>query len=400
MRNHLARIINSTILCAILFLLGAQVHATTVALSPVAKQQFLSAAGVPLAAGCIYTYAGGTTNFLATYVDSTGTTQNTDPIQLDSGGFANIWLTGVAFKFAVYSNPTGGACPGTPGGSLVLQYTVDNITTSTGSGSGAATSVVSAGANPATSGIIEMTKSDTVCWRNAGNSANVCASLDGANNLTWSGGSLALTEIAAPSGVSGEDLLWADSTAHRFKQSGNGGSAAQLVNAGADINTSDQVTVTHLSSALPVAQGGTGQTTLTGLPITNAALTTPTIGGTTITNVPSMTWGGTVPTNSFNASNTTSISAWTTLNPITIKAFYINANVNLSGCSPFPQWSIEDNGSGINTITLTASNAWSNTGLSLNVAAGHSLTVNETAGGTSCTTGGGVYNFTVVYQMQ
>lgn len=210
----------------ILFLGGAQVHATTVSLAPVAKQQFLSATGAPLAAGCVYTYAGGTTTFLASFVDSTGTTQNTDPIQLDSGGFANIWLTGSAYKFAVYSNPTGGACPGTPGGSLVLQYTVDNITTSTGSGSGAATSVVSAGANPASSGIIEMTKTDTICWRNVANSGNTCLSKDSNDLLTWSQGSLNLPEVGTPAGTgAANDTLWADSTAHRFKMSNNGAAA-------------------------------------------------------------------------------------------------------------------------------------------------------------------------------
>src|SRR5437870_313769 len=35
----------------------------------------------------------------------------------------------------------------------------------------------------------------------------------------------------------------------------------QVVTSGTDINTSDQVTVTHLAAALPLAQGGTNQTT-------------------------------------------------------------------------------------------------------------------------------------------
>jgi hypothetical protein len=37
----------------------------------------------------------------------------------------------------------------------------------------------------------------------------------------------------------------------------------QVVASGADINTNDQVTVTHLAAPLPIAQGGTGQTTFT-----------------------------------------------------------------------------------------------------------------------------------------
>lgn len=245
---------------------GKPTHAaTTVALAPVPHMQFLSATGAPLTSGCVYTYAAGTTTQLATYTDSTGNTVNSDPIQLDAGGFANVWLTGSAYKFAVYANPNGGMCPGTPGGTLVLQWTVDNITTATGSGGGgAATSLTSASANPASAGIIRMAKSDTVCWRNAGNSGNLCVSLDANNILTWAGGSLAMTEIAAPSGVAGEDIIWADNTAHRWKVSNNGGAAVQLVVSGADINTSDQVTVTHLASPLPVAQGGTGVASVSG----------------------------------------------------------------------------------------------------------------------------------------
>lgn len=56
------------------------------------------------------------------------------------------------------------------------------------------------------------------------------------------------------------DVLWADSTAHRFKMANNNGASVQIVGSGVDINTSDQVTVTHLASALPVAQGGTALT--------------------------------------------------------------------------------------------------------------------------------------------
>lgn len=68
-------------------------------------------------------------------------------------------------------------------------------------------------------------------------------------------------ESTAPAGIVSSDLLYGDSTAHRLKMINNNGTAAQLVASGADINTSDQVTVTHLSAALPVNQGGTGSTT-------------------------------------------------------------------------------------------------------------------------------------------
>lgn len=314
---------------------ASQVHATTVALSPVGHQQFTSlATGAPLASGCIYTYAGGTTTFLATYTDSTGATQNTDPIQLDSGGGANIWLTGSAYKFGVYANPTGGACPGTPGGSLVLQYTVDNITTSTGSGSGAATSVVSAGANPASSGIIEMTKSDTICWRNAANSGNVCLSKDSNDLLTWSQGSLNFPEVGTPAGTAvGNDTLWADSAAHRFKMVNNGGAADVFAGAATtDILTNKTydtggagnvfkiagTQVTGVGGACAANQFGTNTAIASGsiglsctqpsaanlsngitgtgavVLATSPALTTPTIGGVTVTTPVNLIASGTV----------------------------------------------------------------------------------------------------------
>jgi hypothetical protein len=417
MRNKIqnARVKASPVvlIVAILSLFGTGVHAqVTVALSPVAKQQFFSATGVPLTSGCIYTYAGGTTTFLATYVDSTGTSQNTNPIQLDSGGFANIWLTGSAYKFAVWSNPSGAACPGTPGGALVPQYTVDNITTATGAGSGAATSVVSAGANPATSGIIQMTKSDTVCWRNAGNSGNLCASLDAANNLTWTGGSLALSEIAAPSGVSGEDIIWADSAAHRLKQSGNGGAAKQLVNAGADINTSDQVTVTHLAAALPVAQGGTGVTTSTGsgnaVLSTSPALTTPQIGGVTISNVPDMQWNAFVCERNICSAGPPTNTAVSLLGlsfgGIKIQTFRAALQNASAGCGTNEVWQIYDETAAGNvaggTITFANGTATYNVSVGTNVATGHVLDLRITTPPVGCSPFPGPINFTVEYAMQ
>ena len=71
------------------------------------------------------------------------------------------------------------------------------------------------------------------------------------------------TEGVAPSGVTSNDFLYPDSTAHRWKMNNNNGGAVNVVASGVDINTSDQVTATHLSSALPVAQGGTGLSSTT-----------------------------------------------------------------------------------------------------------------------------------------
>ena len=67
--------------------------------SPPPKLQFLDTAGQPLAGGKLYTYAAGTTTPLVTYADSAATTNNTNPIILDSRGEAEIWLEFQSYKF-------------------------------------------------------------------------------------------------------------------------------------------------------------------------------------------------------------------------------------------------------------------------------------------------------------
>jgi hypothetical protein len=85
-------------------------------LTPTPKQQFFDANGNPLVLGKVYTYAGGTTTPIATYVDQVGLTTNTNPIILDSRGMANIWLQpSVAYKYVITD------------ANDVLQYTTDNI---------------------------------------------------------------------------------------------------------------------------------------------------------------------------------------------------------------------------------------------------------------------------------
>lgn len=68
-------------------------------LSPPPKMQFFNSNGQPLAGGKLYTYAAGTTTPLATYVDNTGVTPNSNPVILNGRGEANVWLSGAAYKF-------------------------------------------------------------------------------------------------------------------------------------------------------------------------------------------------------------------------------------------------------------------------------------------------------------
>lgn len=62
-------------------------------LSPTPKLQFFGTDGLPLVGGKLYTYAAGTTTPIATYTDNTESSQNTNPVILDSSGQASVWLT-------------------------------------------------------------------------------------------------------------------------------------------------------------------------------------------------------------------------------------------------------------------------------------------------------------------
>jgi len=53
----------------------------------------------PLSGGLLYSYVAGTSTPLPTYTDASGTVPNTNPVVLDSSGYANIWLGSGTYKF-------------------------------------------------------------------------------------------------------------------------------------------------------------------------------------------------------------------------------------------------------------------------------------------------------------
>jgi hypothetical protein len=75
-------------------------------LSPVggAAAQFFTNSGVILSGGKLYTYAAGTTTPAATFTSSSGNTNHTNPIILDSAGRVpggEIWLSALPYKFLI-----------------------------------------------------------------------------------------------------------------------------------------------------------------------------------------------------------------------------------------------------------------------------------------------------------
>lgn len=93
----------------------------TTVLSPTTKSRFFDNNGAPLAFGLLTSYQAGTTTPIATYKDSTGIAINTNPVQLNFRGEADIWLQpNTSYKFAL-TDAAGNAIPGWP---------IDNIVSS------------------------------------------------------------------------------------------------------------------------------------------------------------------------------------------------------------------------------------------------------------------------------
>lgn len=70
--------------------------------SPAFNQQFFDENGKPLAAGKLYTYVAGSSTPVRTYKSITGSEINTNPIILDSAGYADFVLElGASYKFVL-----------------------------------------------------------------------------------------------------------------------------------------------------------------------------------------------------------------------------------------------------------------------------------------------------------
>jgi hypothetical protein len=70
---------------------------------PFVRSQWFDDNGDPVANGFLYSYAAGTNTPLATYNDHTGSpgALNPNPVLLDSGGYADVWLTSSSYKLVL-----------------------------------------------------------------------------------------------------------------------------------------------------------------------------------------------------------------------------------------------------------------------------------------------------------
>jgi hypothetical protein len=147
--------------------------------------------------------------------------------------------------------------------------TTNGTTASWGTVSGSGTVAANNSSNTHALGVYHLAGGSTQVDADTGAFSDGAGALTAVSYATsGSNGGIGGTEGTGASATCGaaKDCFWPDSTAHRWKMQNNNGTAAQVVASGVDINTLDQVTATHLASALPVNQGGTGTTsTLTGL---------------------------------------------------------------------------------------------------------------------------------------
>ncbi|MCU1338850.1 MAG: hypothetical protein JWO19_4431 [Bryobacterales bacterium] len=239
---------------AILLLCAASAFAQTVfPFQGLGSAQFFDNNGQPLTSGVLYSFQAGTSTQQATYTDSSGLTLNPNPIPFGSGARVQIWLTSGAFyKFVLCLQNDGPTCapadvlfsvdqvPGNPSG-------LNNGTTFVGT-------FISGNSSPATTGILRLATSDQICWRNQAGTANLCIFKDSNDVLGWQGDAVKFPEGACTLSALNFDFLCASSTNHRWMMANNGGSQSQIVAAGVDINTSDQVTQLHFgATATPLS---------------------------------------------------------------------------------------------------------------------------------------------------
>ncbi len=144
---------------------GAQTSALPM---PFVEPQFFNTNG-SVCSGCkLQSWAAGTSTPQPTYTDSTGATQNPNPVILDSGGRANIWLGPLSYKLQLQ----------TAAGAPI--WTVDNVSSSTLGAVASLTSSTCTSPGPANAGFIRLCNGDIINWRNFANGANIGLAQGGA----------------------------------------------------------------------------------------------------------------------------------------------------------------------------------------------------------------------------
>jgi hypothetical protein len=216
------------IFAAVLLLCAAFAHSQAVApFQGLGNVQFFDNNGQPLTSGVLYTYLGGTSSPQATYTDSTGLTQNPNPLPFSSGARASIWLTPtINYKFVLCLQNDGSFCA--PGDVLYSEDQVPGSFSGSGGGSPFTGTFISGSTNPATTGILRLASGDSICWRNVAGSGNLCFAKDLSDVLSWGGGAIKFPAVTCVNTATGFDYLCADSSTNHFAEFLNGGTKLVL----------------------------------------------------------------------------------------------------------------------------------------------------------------------------
>jgi hypothetical protein len=228
-----------------------------VAVSPVPHQQFFdNTTGLPLAAGCLYTYITGTSTPLATYVDSTGTGQNTNPVILGADGGANLWLSNAAYRFTLYSRGTGGSL-GSNCFSGTFEYTIDNVSSWTVINNAQNLFLLGQNSDPSGTAGELFYRSDLACFRGFSVFWDCLATVNGVQSFTSKFFNVSLNNLINTTNTAGHYLRnngtqYVDSAiqiadAAGVSQTSSGPGVGTIINSLAKLNASGNFTVSAIT---------------------------------------------------------------------------------------------------------------------------------------------------------
>jgi hypothetical protein len=203
-------------IAVLLALPGFAQTAGTVLPTPIPEPQFFDQNGVPLNGGFVYTYSSGTTTPQATYTDTTGLTQNANPVVLNSGGFPSngstivgiFLLPSVAYTFCVATSANvqlycvdgiAGLLPTSSGGAVTQVTATVPFTSSGGSAPNISATLTGNGAAVQTSNATGGTVNGQVCTYdgngNTGNSSTLLSAIALLASPAFTGNPTAPTQV-------------------------------------------------------------------------------------------------------------------------------------------------------------------------------------------------------------
>lgn len=218
--------------------------ANAASLLPPGKQQFLGNNGAPLVGGSVYFYVPGTTTPKDTYQDSAGAILNTNPVGLDSGGFAVIYGSG-AYREVVKD---------ASGQTIYDQLTAEGSSDQTswaGSASGSANALILAASG------FSAQNGQVISWKNT-------LTNTGATTLTVGGSTYGLVKdtLSGPIPLSGGELTQTDISSALY-DSAIGQFHLIIGNVVAPVVTLASAATTDLGAARSPTVSITGATTIT-----------------------------------------------------------------------------------------------------------------------------------------